>query len=82
VAIPQAEWRREAAGAQWRQQLARLTNPNVFPFTCKQAAATAHQLWSSMLADGVPPNGMAVAAFLEILLTEGEIDQALQVLLA
>lgn len=32
-----------------------------------------------MAADGVQPNGMAVAAFLEILLLEGEIDEALEV---
>lgn len=44
-----------------------------------QAAEQARTLWASMWADGVSPNGMAVAAFLEILLTEGEIDQALQV---
>lgn len=31
-----------------------------------------------MQADGVQPNGMAVAAFLEILLLEGEVDEALQ----
>lgn len=46
---------------------------------CLQAAATARELWSSMQGDGVQPNGMAVAAFLEILLLEGEVDEALQV---
>ena len=44
-----------------------------------QAAATARGLWRSMQADGVQPNGMAIAAYLEILLLEGEIDEALQV---
>lgn len=44
-----------------------------------QAAEQARRLWASMRADGVAPNGMAVSAFLEVLLTEGEIDQALQV---
>lgn len=43
-----------------------------------QASATARELWRSMQADGVQPNGMAVAAFLEILLLEGEVDEALQ----
>jgi hypothetical protein len=32
-----------------------------------------------MQRDGVAPNGMAMAAFLEILLAEGEVDEALQV---
>lgn len=44
-----------------------------------QAAPAARELWHGMQADGVQPNGMAVAAFVEILLLEGEIDEALQV---
>ncbi|PRW55912.1 hypothetical protein C2E21_5247 [Chlorella sorokiniana] len=45
-----------------------------------QAVVDARELWASMRADGVAPSGMAVAAYLDILLTEGEIDQALQLL--
>lgn len=44
-----------------------------------QAAASARKLWRSMAEDGVQANGMAVAAYLELLLAEGEIDEALQV---
>ena len=44
-----------------------------------QAAPLARDVWHSMQRDGVQPNGMAIAAFLEILLLEGEIDEALQV---
>ncbi|KAL4457439.1 hypothetical protein ABPG75_012304 [Micractinium tetrahymenae] len=47
-----------------------------------KAAEPARELWRSMQAGGVQPNGMAVAAFLEILLLEGEIDEALQTLAA
>ena len=39
----------------------------------------ARDVWQGMRQDGISPNGMAVAAFLEILLMEGEVDEALQV---
>lgn len=53
--------------------------PHPSPGALVQAARTAREVWARMRADGVQPNGMAVAAFLEILLLEGEIDEALQV---
>lgn len=53
--------------------------PRRRPTACMQAAPAARELWRGMQADGVRPNGMAVAAFVEILLLEGEIDEALQV---
>ena len=53
--------------------------PPLLPRRSPQAAATARRLWGDMQADGVQPNGMAIAAFLEILLLEGEVDEALQV---
>eukprot|EP00887_Chlorella_sp_A99_P002799 scaffold6.g2799.t1 len=44
------------------------------------ASAQARQLWASMQEAGVRPNGRAVAAYLDLLLSVGETDEALALL--
>ena len=73
-----AFWRRERR-CHSAARLPMWQRPHLAPHLIPQAAATARELWRGMAADGVQPNGMAVAAFLEILLLEGEIDEALEV---
>ena len=45
-----------------------------------QASSEARRLWASMQAAGVAPNGRTVAAYLDLLLSVGETDEALALL--
>ncbi|KAL4857841.1 Pentatricopeptide repeat-containing protein [Chlorella vulgaris] len=77
-----------AAMEVFEEMRARRVQPDVVAYTSMltalqgtpQAAASARKLWRSMAEEGVQANGMAVAAYLELLLAEGEIDEALQAL--
>lgn len=78
----------EAALAVYEEMRAAGITPDVVAYTAllsalhgaPDASALARGLWASMRQAGVRPNGRAVAAYLDLLLSVGETDEALALL--